>query len=49
MRAQSVSAVLGASVALPRIQALLDRVPQWLTGAAALASLAIAWSCALMS
>jgi len=34
---------------LPRFQGLLDRVPQWLTGAAALASLGIAWSCALMS
>ena len=45
----AVGALLGATVALPRFQRLLDRVPQWLTGAAALASLAIAWSCALMS
>src|SRR6267142_2798237 len=43
----AVGALLGASVALPRFQRLLDRVPQWLTGAAALASLGIAWSCAL--
>ena len=45
----AVGALLGASVALTRSQSLLDRVPQWLTGAAALASLAIAWSCALTS
>src|SRR5580700_2227881 len=45
----AVGALLGATVALPRFQGLLDRVPQWLSGAAALASLAIAWSCALMS
>ena len=45
----AVGALLGATVALPRFQGLLDRVPQWLTGAAALASLGIAWSCALMS
>src|SRR3977135_2049700 len=41
-----VRSPLGATVALPRFQALLERVPQWLTGAAALASLAIAWACA---
>src|ERR1700730_4643406 len=45
----AVGALLGATVALPRFQGLLERVPQWLTGAAALASLAIAWSCALTS
>jgi membrane associated rhomboid family serine protease len=45
----AVGALLGATVALPRFQGLLDRVPQWLTGTAALASLAIAWSCALTS
>ena len=27
----------------------LDRVPQWLSGLAALASIAIAWACALLS
>jgi len=32
---------------LPRPQRVLQRVPQWLTGAAALASLVIAWVCAL--
>src|SRR5580700_2041211 len=42
-------ALLGAAAALPRLQQRLRRVPQWLTGAAALASLAIAWSCALRS
>jgi len=45
----AVGALLGATVALPRFQGLLDRIPQWLTGAAALASLTIAWSCALRS
>lgn len=45
----AVGALLGATAALPRFQGLLDRVPQWLTGAAALASLAIAWSWALTS
>jgi membrane associated rhomboid family serine protease len=43
----AVGALLGATAALPRWQRLLQRVPQWLSGAAALASLAIAWSCAL--
>jgi rhomboid protease GluP len=45
----AVGAVLGAAAALPRCQALLRRVPQALSGAAALASVAIAWSCALSS
>ena len=44
----AVGAVLGASAALPRCRAVLDHVPQWLSGAAALASIAIAWSCALL-
>jgi rhomboid protease GluP len=43
----AVGALLGATAALPRIQARLRRLPQWLTGAAAIASLAIAWTCAL--
>jgi rhomboid protease GluP len=43
----AVGALLGATAALPRWQRLLQRVPQWLSGAAALASLGIAWSCAL--
>jgi membrane associated rhomboid family serine protease len=44
-----VGALLGATVALPRTQAWLQRVPQWLSGTAALASLALAWWCALVS
>ena len=44
-----VGSLLGATAAVPRFQFQLDRVPQWLSGAAALASLAIAWSCALRS
>jgi membrane associated rhomboid family serine protease len=42
-----VGALLGATAALPGCQLLLQRVPQALSGAAALASIAIAWSCAL--
>jgi len=45
----AVGSLLGATAAVPRFQLQLDRVPQWLSGAAALASLAIAWSCALSS
>jgi len=45
----AVGALLGATAALPRARRVLHRVPQWLTGAAALASLAIAWACALAS
>ncbi len=45
----AVGAVLGATVALPRLNGLLARVPQWLSGAAALASLLLAWGCALGS
>jgi len=44
-----VGALLGATAALPRSRRLLARVPQLLSGAAALASIAIAWSCALRS
>lgn len=43
-----VGAVLGATAALPRSRLLLDRVPQLLSGAAALGSIAIAWGCALL-
>jgi membrane associated rhomboid family serine protease len=43
----AVGALLGATAALPRSRLVLQRLPQWLTGAAALASLAIAWGCAL--
>jgi len=42
-----VGAVLGATAALPRGQALLRRVPQWASGSAALAAIALAWACAL--
>src|SRR5580700_7122033 len=45
----AAGALLGAAAALPRLQQRLRRVPQWLSGGAALASLAIAWSCALRS
>jgi rhomboid protease GluP len=44
-----VGALLGATAALPRSRLVLQRLPQWLTGATALASLAIAWGCALSS
>jgi membrane associated rhomboid family serine protease len=40
--------VLGAAAALPRVQTVLDRVPQWLAGVAAVAQLGIAWSCAIL-
>jgi len=45
----AMGALLGAAAAVPRAQRLLNRVPQWLTGATALASLALAWGCALRS
>jgi rhomboid protease GluP len=45
----AVGALFGATAALPRVQRIKARVPQWLSGAAALASLAIAWACALLS
>jgi rhomboid protease GluP len=45
----AMGALLGATAALPRSQQWLSRVPQWLTGALALASLVIAWWCALRS
>jgi rhomboid protease GluP len=44
-----VGAILGATVALPRLQRHLRAVPQWLPALATLASLAIAWGCALAS
>jgi membrane associated rhomboid family serine protease len=44
-----VGAVLGATLALPAVNARVRRVPQWLSGAAALASILIAWACALSS
>jgi len=42
-----VGCVLGALAAKPALQRLLDRVPQWISGLAALGSIAIAWACAL--
>jgi membrane associated rhomboid family serine protease len=42
-----VGALLGATAALPRSQRWLARVPQWASGTAALASIAVAWACAL--
>ena len=44
-----VGTLLGAGAAVPRVQALTRRVPQWLTGLAALASIVLAWACALRS
>ena len=45
----AVGALLGATAALPACRQVLRRVPQLLPGAAALASVAIAWACALAS
>jgi membrane associated rhomboid family serine protease len=45
----AVGALLGATAALPRCQRLLRQLPQSLLGAAAIASVAIAWVCALAS
>jgi membrane associated rhomboid family serine protease len=44
-----VGCMLGALVAQPSPRQKLERVPQWLSGLAALASIAIAWACALAS
>jgi membrane associated rhomboid family serine protease len=40
--------LLGAWAALPAVERALSRVPQWLAGAAAVASVGIAWACALL-
>lgn len=45
----AVGALLGATAALPRCQRLLQQLPQSLLGAAAIASVAAAWVCALAS
>ena len=45
----AVGVLLGATAALPACRQVLRRVPQWLPGAAALASVAIAWARALAS
>jgi membrane associated rhomboid family serine protease len=44
-----VGLLLGALAALPASRRLLERVPQWLAGGIALASVAIAWAFALWS
>ncbi len=45
----TVGALLGVVLALPRAQALLRRVPQWLYGVLALGVLAVSWGLALAS
>ncbi|MDE2219185.1 MAG: rhomboid family intramembrane serine protease [Gammaproteobacteria bacterium] len=42
-----VGCLLGATAGVPAVARRLERLPQWLAGAAALAALAIAWACAL--
>jgi len=42
-----VGCLLGATAGRHRVQRLLERVPQWIPAAGALASLALAWSLAL--
>lgn len=42
-----VGGLLGATAALPAVARSLERSAQWLAGAAALGSIAIAWACAL--
>jgi rhomboid protease GluP len=44
-----VGCILGALAARPALKAALDRIPQWLSGLAALGSIALAWACALAS
>lgn len=45
----TVGGIFGALAAQPSARRLIDRVPQWLSGLAALGSIAIAWGCALAS
>jgi rhomboid protease GluP len=45
----AVGTLLGATAALPRVRRQLERVPQALSGALALASVILAWWCALRS
>ena len=45
----AVGIVLGVVAALPPSRRLLDRVPQWAAGGAALASIVVAWAFALRS
>ncbi len=44
-----VGILLGATAALPACRRMFDRVPEWLSGGAAIASMAIAWAFALLS
>jgi rhomboid protease GluP len=44
-----VGCIFGTLAAQGWARQTLDRVPQWLSGLAALASIAIAWACALLS
>jgi membrane associated rhomboid family serine protease len=44
-----IGCLLGALAAQPAARQLLDRLPQWVSGLAALGSIAIAWACALAS
>jgi rhomboid protease GluP len=44
-----VGVLIGAAAALPLIRHGLRRVPQWLAGLAALLSIALPWTCALLS
>jgi membrane associated rhomboid family serine protease len=45
----TVGILIGATAALPPVSRVLRRIPQWIAGLAALASLALAWRCALLS
>jgi rhomboid protease GluP len=40
--------LLGISAALPPVQTMLDRLPQWVAGVAAVAQLGVAWVCAIL-
>jgi membrane associated rhomboid family serine protease len=44
-----VGVLIGAAAALPTIKRILARVPQWLAGLLALASIGVAWTCALLN
>jgi membrane associated rhomboid family serine protease len=45
----TTGALLGVAAAAHATRAVLERIPQWLAGAVALAEIAIAWGCALGS
>jgi rhomboid protease GluP len=42
-----IGALIGATAAWPPIERALERIPEWLAGLAAVASVAFAWMCAL--